>query len=147
MEYSKIIKPASIFKLPNQFLVWVVQKVIVQLDLDLLFVEYYKERLESQLKNRGTHRTNHISTELTGLQLPTDWISYKKTAPANSFPLTPPSSPLFLSLLLFSIISSLIPLVFSYNLSCSPFDLEQGISPCLPLVSLSFVDRMEPFSK
>ena len=147
MEYSRIIEPAPTFELPNQFLVWVAQKVIAQSDLDLLLAEYYKERLESRLKNRETHTTDHISTELTGLRLPTDWISHKKTAPANSFPLTPPSSPLSLSLSLPSTVNSPIPLVSSHNLSCSPIDPEREVSPCLPLVSPSSVDKMEPSSK
>ena len=79
--------------------------------------------------------------------MPIDWIFYKKTAPTNSFPLTPPSLPLFLSLLLPSIVNSPIPFVSSYNLSGFPFDPEQEVSPCLPLVFLSFVDKIEPSSK
>ena len=45
MESARIIKPMSTFELPNQFLVWVAQKLLTLLDLDLLLTEYYKERL------------------------------------------------------------------------------------------------------
>ena len=54
MEYSRIIEPAPTFELPNQFLVWVSQKVLAQSDLNLLLTENYNERLEYQLKNRET---------------------------------------------------------------------------------------------
>ena len=72
MKYSRIIEPAPTFELPNLFLVWVAQKVIAQSDLDFLLTKYYKERLESRLKNKEKYRTDHILTELTGLRLPTN---------------------------------------------------------------------------
>lgn len=147
MEYSRNMEPTPTFELPNQFLIWVAHKVIAQSDFNLLFVKYYKERFESQLKNKETHTTNHISTELIGLQLPTDWISHKKTALANSFPLIPPSLSLFLSLLLPSTINSSIPLISSHNLFCSPVDPKQEVSPCFPLVCPSFVNEIEPCLK
>ena len=89
------------FALPNQFLVWVVGKILAHCDLDLVLTEYYKERLDSQLKNRETHMNGLDSTELpetTGLQLPTDGTPYKKPSPLrpSSFPLSP-SFPLSLS--------------------------------------------------
>ena len=143
MKYSRIIEPAPTFELSNQFLVGVAQKVIAQSDFDFLLAEYYKERLESQLKNRETYTIDHISTELTRLRLPTDWISHKKTALANSFPLTSPSSPLSLSLSLPSTVNSLIPLVSSHNLSCSPLDPKREVSSCLPLISPSSVHKIE----
>lgn len=146
IEYLKIIKPASISELFNQFLTWMAQKVIVQLNLDLLFAKYYKEKLESQLKNREIYTTDHILTELTRLQLFTNWIFHKKTAPTNLFPFTPLSSFLFLSLLLLFTVNSPIPLVFSYNLFCSPLNSEQEVSPCFPFISLSSVDKMESSS-
>ena len=88
--------------LPNQFLVWVAKKVLAQSDLDLVLTEYYKERLESRLKNRETHANGLIlteSTESTRLQIPTDWTSYTKPSSTRptSFPLSPPLSPLSLS--------------------------------------------------
>ena len=49
-----MIEPAPTFELPNQFLVWVAQKVIALSDLDLLLTEYYKERLEPRLKNESS---------------------------------------------------------------------------------------------
>ena len=46
MKSTKIMKLVPIFKLPNQFLVWMAQKFIAQSDLDLLLIKYYKKRLE-----------------------------------------------------------------------------------------------------
>ena len=45
MKSARIIELMPIFELPNLFLVWVTQKVLTLLDLDLLLTEYYKERL------------------------------------------------------------------------------------------------------
>ncbi len=105
MEYSTIIEPAPTFEFSNQFLVWVSQKVLERSDLDLLLTEYYKKRLESQLKNKQTHMNEDNSTESTVLLLPThllvpiDWISSSK--PSSTRPLRPlpanPLSPLFFS--------------------------------------------------
>ncbi len=157
MEYSKIIEPAPIFELPNQFLVWVVQKIIAQSDLDLLLTKYYKERLESRLKNREDTidhiPTDYLSTESTKsiestkLRTPTDCFPIIKPLPEKSFPLTPPPSPLSLSLSLPSTVNFLTPLVSSHNLSCSHLDAEHEVSPRLPIVTPSSVDKMESSSK
>lgn len=99
IKYSKIIGPALTFELPNQFLVWMAQKVIALSDLNLLFTKYYKEKLEPQLKNRKTNTTNHQLTEsieLIELQLLTDWTLIIKPSFAKLFPLTTPSSLLLL---------------------------------------------------
>ena len=90
------------FALPNQFLVWVAKKVLAQSDLDLVLTEYYKERLESRLKNRETHTNGLIlteSTDTTGLRIPTDWNSCTKLSSTRPFPFAPslPLFPLFLS--------------------------------------------------
>ncbi len=141
MEYSRIIKPAPTFELPKQFLVWLAQKFLARSDLDLLLTEYYKERLESQLKNRKTHMTNHIltePTESTGLRLPTDWTSNIKPSPAKLFPPTPPPS----SLSLPSSVNFLTPLVSSHNL-----DPERKVSSSYSTVNLSSVGTIEKSSK
>ncbi len=132
--------------LPNQFLVWVAQKVLAQSDLDLLLTEYYKERLESQLKNREKYTTDHISTEsteLTGLQLLTDCSSNIKPLSAKSFLLTLPLLPLSLIL---SINLSIPPLP-SYKHSCLYFDSKREVSPCYSIVTPSSVGTMEQYSK
>ena len=90
------------FALPNQFLVWVAKKVLTHCDLDLVLTDYYKKRLESQLKNRETDTKTPVLTELnesTGLQLPTDWTLCTKPSPLRPsyFPPSPPPSPLSLS--------------------------------------------------
>ena len=59
------------FALPNQFLIYVAGKVLVHYDLNLVLTEYYKERLNSQLKNRETYTNEDNSTESTELLLPT----------------------------------------------------------------------------
>lgn len=91
------------FTLPNQFLLWVVKKVFVQSNLDLILTEYYKKRVQSQLKNRKTHKNGLIlteSTNLTGLQIPTDLTPYIKPSSTKQslFLLSPPFFPLFLPL-------------------------------------------------
>ena len=141
MEYSQIIEPAPSFELPKQFLVWVAQKFLARSNLDLLLTEYYKERLESQLKNKKTHTTNHIltePTELTGLRLPTDWTFNIKPSPAKLFPLTLPPSPLSLP----PSVNFPPPLVSSYNL-----DPERKVSSSYSTVNPSFVGTMEKSSK
>ena len=91
MEYSRIIKPTPTFELPNQFLVWVAQKVLTRSDLDLLLTEYYKKRLESQLKNKEIYMNEDNSTESIVLSLPThlpvpiDWISSLKLSSTKPF--------------------------------------------------------------
>ena len=155
MEYSRIIEPAPTFELPNQFLVWVAQKVIAQSDLDLLLTEYYKESLESRLKNRETHTIDHIptdylsteSTESTELRRSTDCFPNIKPLPEKSFPFTPPPSPLSLALSLFSTVNFPTPLVSSHNLSCPHLDPERKISPRLPIITPSSIDKMESSSK
>ncbi len=150
MEYSKIIELAPTFKLPNQFLVWVAQKVIAQSDLNLLFTEYYKERLESQLKNREDTidhiPTDYLLTELTEstklikLQTPTDCFPIIKPLSEKSFPLTPPPSPLSLSLSLPSTVNFPTPLVSSHNFSCPHLDTECKVSPRFPIVTPPSID-------
>lgn len=93
-------------------------------DLDLVLIEYYKKRLDSQQKNREKS-TNQLDltelTETTGLQLPTDWTPYNK--PSSLRPSFFPSSPLpfFLSL------SSNFSLLFT-----------------TPITSLTFFQRSTP---
>ncbi len=150
MEYARIIEPAPTFELLNQFLVWVAQKCIARSDLDFLLTEYYKEKLEYKLKNRETHTIDHIpteyiSTESTELRLPTDCPFYIKPLPTKSFPLTPPPSPVSLSLP--SSVNFPLPLVPSHNPSCADFDLEREVSSRLPIVTPSSVDKMESSSK
>ena len=64
------------FALLNEFLVWVAAKFLANCDLNLLLIEYYKERLESQLKNREkithAHLTSAKLTYISRLNLPTD---------------------------------------------------------------------------
>lgn len=55
------------FILYNKFLIWVVAKVLPNCNLNFVLTEYYKERLESRLKNRETCMNTHISTEHTEL--------------------------------------------------------------------------------
>ena len=112
------------FALPNEFLIWVAAKVLANCNLDLLLTEYYKERLESQLKNRDTHTQKYAnSTELTDftrLNIPTVWIIREKPSssrPTSSSFLTPPLSPLFLP----SPLSTSIPPSSLYDNSFSPF--------------------------
>ncbi len=141
MEYSRIIEPAPTFELPNQFLVWVAQKFLARSDFDLLLTEYYKERLESQLKNKKTHTTNHIltePTELTGLRSTTDWTSNIKPSPAKLFSLTSPPSPL-----------SLPPSINFPTLLVSPhnLDLERKVSSSYSTVTTLSVGTMEQSSK
>lgn len=91
IESTTIIKSAIEFKLLNQFLVWVAQKVISLSDLDLLLTKYYKKRLNFQIKNGITNTIDYTLTELTELQLPANWTSYTNLSAANFFPLTSPS--------------------------------------------------------
>ena len=72
------------------------------MDLDLVLTEYYKERLESQLKNRETYTNGLILTksiDLTGLQIPTDWTLCTKSSSTKPSPFLPSPnfSPLSLS--------------------------------------------------
>ncbi len=153
MEYSRIIKLAPTFELANQFLVWVAQKVIAQSNLDLLLIKYDNERLKSRLKNRED-TIDHIptdylltesteSTKSTKLQTPPDYFPIIKPLPEKSFPLTPPPSPLSLSLSLPSTVNFLTPLVSSHNLSCPHLDTKRKVSLHLPIVNLSSVDKMK----
>ena len=63
MECLRITEATPTFALTNQFLIWVAKKVFAQSDLDFVLTEYYKERLEFQLKNRETHMNENKSTE------------------------------------------------------------------------------------
>ena len=96
-----MMEATSNFALPNQFLVWVAKKVLTHCDLDLVLTDYYKERLESQLKNREIDTKTPVLTELNesiGLRLPTDWTLYTKPSPLrlSYLPLSPPPFPLSL---------------------------------------------------
>ena len=91
------------FALPNEFLIWVAAKALANSNLDLVLTKYYKERLESRLKNRETHLNDVNSTEsavsiTSNLPVPLDWISSTKPSLTRPFPplLTPPLSPLSL---------------------------------------------------
>lgn len=99
IEFARIVKPAYIFEYFNQFLVWIAQKILALSNFDLLIIEYYKKRLETQLKKKWIYTNNYILielTKLTGLQLPTNWTSSKNHSPANLFSLIPLTSPLSL---------------------------------------------------
>lgn len=71
----------------HESLVWVAKKVLAQWDLDFVLTEYFKERLESRLKNRETHMDEDNSTEPNVLTTTTyllvliDWISSTNTFP------------------------------------------------------------------
>ncbi len=146
IEYSGIIEPTPTIELPNRFLVWLTLKVFARSDFDLLLTEYYKERLESQLKNRETNTTDHIlteSTEMTGLRLPTDCSSNIKPLSVKYFSLTPPLSPLSLTLS----INLSIPPASSYKHSCLYFDPNRKVSPCYSTVTPLSVGTMEQSSK
>ena len=84
MECLRIMEATPTFALPNQFLVWVAKKVLVQSDLDLVLTDYYEERLESRLENRETHTTEYISTEPTEPKIPIDFaykaLNYEATS-------------------------------------------------------------------
>lgn len=142
-----MIESAPTFELPNQFLVRVAQKVLALSDLDLLLTEYYKERLEPRLENKKeTHTTNRVPTELTGLtglRLPTHWISHKNLSSANLFPLTPPPSPLSLP----PPVNFPAPLTSCHNPSCLHLDSEPNVSSCRSVVTPASVGKMEQPSK
>ena len=118
IEFLEMMEAIPTFALPHQFLVWVARKVLAQCDLNLVLTEYYKERLESQLKNRETHTNEDKSTKpivlnASSLPVPSDWISASKPSstrpplPLLTPPLSPPFSPLSLSILLTSSIFSI----------------------------------------
>ena len=100
IECLRIMEATSTFTLPNQFSVWVGKKIFAQSDLDLVLTEYYKKRLESRLKNRGTHTNEKNSIESIVLSLPThlpipsNWVLTSKPSSLRPpFPLlTPPPS-------------------------------------------------------
>lgn len=48
------------FALLNKFFIWVAANFLVNCDLNLLLTEYYKEVLESRLKNEETQTYTHI---------------------------------------------------------------------------------------
>ena len=109
-------------------MVCVAKKVLAHCDLDLVLTDYYKQRLESQLKNREIHTNEDNSTESTELLLPThlpvsiNWISPSKPSTKRSlFPLsTPLPSPLSLS----SLSSQSIPSTSCCNnITCLPLQL------------------------
>ncbi len=137
------------FALPNQFLVWVAKKVLAHCDLDLILTDYYKERLEFQLKNRETDTKTPVLTELnesTRLQLPTDWTLYTKPSSLrpSCFPPSPPPSPLSLSSNV--ILSSATPLtsLFSFRPSSPPLSLHYpSVESCtLEMTSITNETKM-----
>ncbi len=66
-----MIEATPTFALPNKFLVWVAGKILLHCDLDLVLTEYYKERLDSRLKNKETNMNEDNPIESTLLSLPT----------------------------------------------------------------------------
>ena len=135
------MEATPIFTLPNQFLVWVAKKVLVQSDLDLVLTEYYKDRLESQLKNRETSINDNNLTELTASTIKThlpvsiNWITPAKLSLTRlSFSLlTHP--PFLLSLL--SLSTQVIPSVsYCHNYTCPNTPLSVA-SPTFSESSLS----------
>lgn len=72
------------FVLLNYFLIWVAKKLLTLLDLDLLFIKHYKERFESELKNKDIDTKGYRLTkltELTRLRLLTNWNLFTKPPP------------------------------------------------------------------
>lgn len=63
IKYFRIIELIFLFILLNSFLVQVIKKFFTKYDLDLILTEYYKKRLESQLKIREIHLNENKSTE------------------------------------------------------------------------------------
>ena len=99
-----MIEIAPIFALSNQVLVWIAAKVLAHYDLDLILTKYYKERLDSQLKNKKTYINESNLTESTVLNIPNlsiclTWISTSKPSSTRPFflflisPLSPLSLP------------------------------------------------------
>lgn len=155
MKYTQIIRPAPTFKLSNQLLVSVTQKIIAQSDLNLLFTKYYKERLKFRLKNSEKNIINHILTDYLLTKLTKSTKSQRRT---NYFPIIKLSHkkfflpislplPISLSLSLSSIVNFSIPLVFSHNLFYLDLDLEHKVSPHLAIITSLFVDKMVLFLK
>ena len=95
------------------------KKVLAQSDLDLVLTEYYKDRLESQLKNRETSINDDNLTKSTAsiiethLPVPIDWVPLAKPSSTRPFfPLfIPPSSLLSLS----SLSTQAIPSISYYH--------------------------------
>lgn len=104
----------------NQCLVWVARKISMQSDLDLVLVEYYKDQLEFQLKNKETSIDNNNLTELTVSTIQThlfifiDWIFLLKFLLIKLYfsLFTPLFSLLFLSFLFIQALSSIC---YCYN--------------------------------
>lgn len=120
--------------------------MVVLLDLDLLLIKYYKKRLEPQLKKKEIYITDHTLiklTKLTGLQLPTNWASFKNLSPENLFPLTPLTS--LLSLL--SLVNFFACLVPYHKPFCCHFYPKCSISSCHFVVIPLFVYTMKQFLK
>lgn len=146
MKSTRIIELAPTFKLLNLFLVGLAQKFITQLDLDSLFTEYYKERLELQLTNKKIYTTDHKSTKLTkltGLQLFINSTSYQTLSFAKLFPLTP----LLLSLSLPLFNNFAVSLVSSHNLFCLHLNSKCNKPSYHFVVILLSIDKIESFSK
>lgn len=115
-------------------------------DLDLLLTKYYKERLKPQRKKKEIYTTDYILielTELTKLQLFTNWTSLKNFSFANLFSLIPPS--LHLSLL--PLVNFFSPLVACHKLFYGHFDSKQIVFSCYFVIIPSFVGIIEQFLK
>lgn len=114
------------FASPNEFSILVAAKFLVNCNLHLLLTEYYKEILESRLKNREARRNGHIiSIKLTNnsrLNLPTDCDKPSDLRPISHTLLTPLFSPISASLS-FPNSSSI-----SYTCLISPFSLISQLS-------------------
>ena len=83
------------------------------------------------------------STESTKLQRLTDCFPIIKPLLEKFFPLTPPSSPLSLSLSLPFTVNFLTPHVSSHNPSCPHLDPERKVSLRLAIITPSSVDKIE----
>lgn len=138
-----MIESTPTFELPNQFLVWIAQKVLALCYLDLLLIEYYKERLEPRLKNiKERDTTVHMSTllmRLTRLQLSTNWTSYKNFLLANLFLLSLPSS----CLSLLSLVNLPKLLMSYYKPFCLNLGYDLNLFSCSFLVTSTSIGKIE----
>ena len=131
MHIDEIMGKIPTFALPNEFLIWVVARFLINCDLDLILTEYYKEKLESQLENTQEYTTSIKSTNLTRLNIPTDWITCEKTSLTrpNLFSLiTPPFSLLSLSPLPIPLFTDCAYAISSFSCTPSPSIMTDKLS-------------------
>ena len=116
------METVPIFVLANQLLVWVVGKVLVYYNLDLVLTEYYKKRLDFQMKNKKTYTnedklTESIVLNILNLSVPFAWISTLK--PSSTRPLFPFFTLLlYLLSLLSQLTSSILSISYYNNITC-----------------------------